>query len=366
MLIGVSAVIGGLGYYKYVEITSAIEMAASFPEHYEVVDATEVEISEHTPTVSVLGSARSPLHTELFTELSGKVALVGTPAGGSASKGDVLFQLNIAEEQARIKSARARERHARSVFNRYKQLLASNAISREKYDQAYADLIVIQSEIESLQAVIAKKTVTAPFDGIMGLHDLKQGDYVSANQLITNFVGNSDKIWIEFSVPQFYPELAINASVRVRNIDALGASSYQVAHIIAKDTQISDTTRSLKYRAEIDRNLAHYTPNMPLELLIPISDNHTVYQVPAVAVNQDMYGAYVMKLAANENESGTYRAHRLPVQVMAEVNGNKLITQGVEAGELIAAAGAFKLYEGLLVRVRNTQTSPALIAATGE
>ncbi|MCG7584339.1 efflux RND transporter periplasmic adaptor subunit [Photobacterium sp. OFAV2-7] len=361
-------VTGGLGYYKYNEIKTAIDMAESFPEHYEVVDAATVKVAEHALTVSVLGTATSPLQTELFTELSGKVAFVGIKPGESAMQGDLLFQLDISEEQARIKSAKARERHATSVYQRYKKLLAKNAISQEQFDQAYADLIVIQSEIEVLQATIAQKTVIAPFNGVMGIHDITLGDYVSANQMLSNFVGVTDTVWVEFSVPQFYPELRVGSQVRVRNIDALGTSSFQLAEVSAKDTQISNTTRSLKYRAEVSRMLAQYTPNTPLEVLIPISDNVTVYQVPVTSVNQDLYGSYVMKLVPQEYEPGAYRATRLPVQVISETDEFKLINQGLQEGEKIAAAGAFKLYEGLLVRTREerSHSNSPLVAATGD
>ena len=74
-----------------------------------------------------------------------------------------------------------------------------------------------------------------------------------------------------------------------------------------------------------------------------------------------------MKLVANENDPRSYRAKRLPVHVVSETNGKKLITQGIQEGEKIAAAGVFKLYEGLLVRAReNRPTSESsLIAVTG-
>ncbi|MCL1064123.1 efflux RND transporter periplasmic adaptor subunit [Shewanella benthica] len=369
VLSSLALIIGGLGYYKYNQIKVAIDIASSFPEHYEVVDVTYVKVSEHTPTVSVLGSAASPLQSNLSLELSGKIASVGFQAGGKANGGDLLFQVDISEERARIKSAQARKKHAQSVLQRYQTLLEKKSISQEQYDQAYADLIVIQSEIEVLQVTIKQKTVIAPFDGVIGLHDIKLGDYVSANQVLSTFIGDSDKVWVDFSVPQFYPELDISSQIRARNIDSLGTSSFQQATVIAKDTQISETTRSLRYRAEISRTLAPYTPNMPLEVLIPISENKTVYQVPVISVNQDLYGSYVMKLIALDSEPGAYRAKRVPVQVISEINGSKLITEGVHEGEKIAAAGAFKLYEGLLVRSREgalPQEPPLVAAIVGE
>ncbi|WP_238935348.1 efflux RND transporter periplasmic adaptor subunit [Vibrio diabolicus] len=368
MILSLVALISGLGYYKYSQIREAIALGKSFPEHYEVVESAQATIADHVPSVTVLGYAASPQQADLFTELSGKVAYVGKASGEIAESNERLFQLNISEEQARIRSAKARERHAKSVFQRYEKLLKQRAISQEQYDQAYADLIVVQSEIEVLQATIAQKTVVAPFKGIMGFHNVKIGDYVSANQMLASFVGTTEIVWAEFSVPQFYPELTIGSKVQVRNIDAHRTAAFQPAIIIAKDTQISNTTRSLKYRAVIERESAQYTPNAPLEVVVPISGNKTVFQVPVTSVNHDLYGSYVMGLIPNESEEGTYRAARLPVEVAGEKGDQKLITHGVNENEIIATTGSFKLYEGLLVRIQEDKRNnvETLTQAVGE
>nr|WP_269809240.1 hypothetical protein [Enterovibrio nigricans] len=199
------------------------------------------------------------------------------------------------------------------------------------------------------------------------MHSVKRGDYVSANQMLSNFVGETTDIWVEFSVPQFYPQLEVGSQVRVRNIDALGRSTFQLANVIAKDTQISSSTRSLKYRAALSQHIANYTSNTPLEVLIPISANKHVFKVPSTSVNQDLYGAYVVKLVEQDDDSGSFRAERLSVAVIAEKENVKFISHGVYQGEAIAAAGAFKLYEGILVRVRENRLVPeeAEIALAG-
>ncbi|PSW16971.1 efflux RND transporter periplasmic adaptor subunit [Photobacterium sanctipauli] len=355
MATGLVSLIGGLTYYKYSEIKTAIEFAESFPEHYEVVEPTVVEATQHIPVVSVLGTALSPEQTELYSELSGKVTKVAFLSGESVAKGQLIFQVDISEELARVKSAKAREKHARSVYMRAKKLLGTKAISQEKHDQAYADLIVIQSEIDVLNTTIDKKTVTAPFDGVVGMHNLKQGDFVTANQMLASFVGVTDTMWVEFSVPQFYPEMFVGDDVAVRNIDALGLSRYQTAKIIARDTQIASNTRSLRYRAKVSREKVEYTPNTPMEVNIPVSANQTVFKVPLASVNQDLYGDYVVQLIEQDDQPGAYRAQRLPVEVIAEREGYRFLSQGVTGGELIAAAGSFKLYDGLLVRTRAKQ-----------
>lgn len=355
--LGVTSVVGGLAFYKYKEITAAIEMAESFPEHYEVVEAAHVEKAQYLPTVSVLGNASSPLQMELSVELSGKVSVVGFSSGQKVSQGELLFQLDIKEEQAKIRSAQARERHANSVFQRFKKLLAKKAVSQEQRDQAYADLVVIQSEIDVLRTTISRKTIIAPFDGVLGMHNIKAGDYLTANQAVANFVGDSEEMWIDFSVPQFYPHNGLGTLVKVRNIDAVGEAEYKYAEIIARDSQISELTRSLKYRATINRIDAGYTPNMPIEVLVPISAEKQIVKVPVSAVNQGLYGTYVMRLNEQDPSSSTYRAEPVPVKVIAEKDGVKFISQGIDVGEKIAAAGAFKLYQGILVRVNQPMTN---------
>ena len=368
VLSSLALIISGLGYFKFKQVSAAIEMAQSFPEHYEVVSATSVQLADHTPTVSVLGTAISPLQSDLYFELAGKVAFVGLQAGEKAKSGELIFQLDIKEELARIKSAEARKKHAASVLQRYKTLLGKKSISQELYDQAYSDLVVIQSEIDVLQTTINKKTVKAPFTGEIGIHNIKKGDYVTANQVLSLFTGDSAETWVDFSVPQFYREVPLGASVQVRNIDGLSSSPFKLAKVIAKDTQISDETRSLMYRSEIETSLANFKHNMPLEVKVPIAQTSVVFQVPVTSINQDSYGSYVMKLNPIELEPEKFRAQRIAVNTISEVDGSKLITGDIKEGDIWAAAGSFKLYEGILVHARQAQPTEnyPLVAASGE
>ncbi len=358
MGIGVTAIIGGLGFYKFSEIKTAIEVAESFPEHYEVVESMHVEPAEHLPVVSVLGEVASPLHVDLSVEMAGKVNLVKFKSGQYVEQGDVIFQLDVKEELAKLRSATAREKHANSVYQRYKTLLAKKSVSQELYDQAYSDLIVIQSEIEVLNTTIARKTARAPFSGTLGIHDVSKGDYIQANQTLVNFVGESEELWIDFRVPQFYPRLGKGDLIQVSRFEGVGKSVFSTAEVIARDSQVSDSSRSLKYRAVIKKNLSAFSPNTPVAVMVPVSEKQILVQVPVSSVNQGSYGAFVMKLKEQEGNKGNYRAEPAPVNVVAEKDGYKFISHGISVGDQIASSGSFKLYPGILVKVKPSTTQP--------
>lgn len=362
VLLTLVALIAGLSYAKYSEINQAIQMAASFPEYYEVVEKTSVEISEHRPTVRVLGKATSPLHSQLLSELPGKVVHIDSQPGAKVKKGDLLFQIDISAEKAQLASAKAREIHAKTIFSRSEKLLKKKAVSQEKYDQAYADLIVIRSEIDVLESTISKKTVVAPFDGVLGLYTLTEGDYVSANQILTSIVGDTEKMWVEFTVPQFYPKLANGENVAFRAMSSNIPSSFYQATIIAHNSMVDATSRSLSYRAEVNRAVVDYVPNTALEIKVPISAEKKLFKVPVTAVNQDLYGSYVFRLIEESNQNDMFRAQRAPVTVVTERDGYKYLSSGLEKGETIAATGAFKLYESLLVKA----LSPLLDASVSQ
>lgn len=356
MLVGVMAIIGGLAYYKTTEIIALIEYGESYPEYYEVVEESFAVESSYRPTVSVLGELKKPKKIALLSELSGMVTEVNFDSGQAISKGEVIFQIDVSEEQARLRASVAKEKAAQSAYQRAIKLLKTKSISQEAVDKAYADMIVLQSEIDVLNNSIKKKTVIAPFDGQIGIHEVRVGDFVSANQALASYVGESGTLWAEFSVPQFYPKLTKGSQVQIRAIDALNQTGYIQATVIASNVTISKNSRSLNYRARVKLLEMDLPDNTALEVQVPTSSATHIVKVPQTAVNRDVYGAYVFKLIKDNETKDGYRAKRVPVVVVAQHEGESYISQGIEKGTLIAGAGAFKLFEHLLVRT-NTRAS---------
>jgi membrane fusion protein (multidrug efflux system) len=190
----------------------------------------------------------------------------------------------------------------------------------------------------------------APFSGRAGLHTFEVGEYLQQNTHITSLIGDTENLWVDFQVPQFYPALAVGSEVSLSTIGNGMGGKNVVATVIAENTVLNAGSRSRAYRASLSRDAGQFAPQGMVNLLAPIGEAEPLLSVPSIAVQNDPLGQYVFVL--NEDEDGKgFRAARQQVKVKV-INGNTALLEpgtGLTEGQRIAADGAFKLYPGILV-----------------
>lgn len=335
-----------LASIKFLQIRAAIAFGESFPEPTESVQALVVAPTPAALEVSTLGEIIAPRSVELRNELAGKVSAVNLTPGGRFAKGDVLIQLDVSEESARHQSALASAALARLALERQQALVKRGSASQAQLDQARAERDIAEANARQLAALIAKKTLTAPFDGIAGLHDLEAGDYLEANTPLVLLQGLSDSLWVDFSLSPAQGRLDIGDAVRVVAPDAGGEQL--AGTVIARDPALSDQSRNLRYRAQLAA-----TPLLPVRAVVtvrvPVAAEARI-QVPAQAVLRDEIGSYVYLL---DPDGDAYRARRRGVE-LGGINGDTVTVEaGLAPGERIATHGAFKLRQGMRAVVRD-------------
>jgi membrane fusion protein, multidrug efflux system len=372
-LLACAAIAAVLIGYKVLDNKAAEEAAASAPEYSETVSADEVARIEYQPAVSVLGKVVAPQQVELRNEVAGIVAAVNFKSGAQVGKGQLLLQLNISEEQAQLQSAIARAELARSTQKRIKKLRDSKTVSQDQYDKAVAELRVAKADKAMIEATIAKRTLRAPFDAVTGIHQFEIGQYLEENTLITTLVGVQDFLWIDFSLPQIYSTLPDNVSVVIASLsDGANTSSTGwtplSAPVIARESVMKAESRSLRYRAQIKRGESGLLANAIVGVKVPIAEIQRELAIPAVAVLYSSAGPYVYLL--NEDKTAAmqpaYRAQRQPVTLGDQQGELIIIKSGLEVGQRIASAGAFKLSDGLLTflaipKVESEKAAPEAV-----
>lgn len=340
------AVAAALAWYKYDQISQAQARAAAFPEPMEAVEAFTVTQAEREPTIRVTGEVVPARSADLRTEMSGRISSVGFASGARVNEGQVLVQLDVAEERAQLLEARAQEDIARLAFERAERLVKRGAGSLEARDQTRAEFDAARARTQALQASISKKTLTAPFDAVAGLHRLETGQYLNAGDVVTHLVGVNEPLWVDFSVPQEFAGLTAGTEVKVE-VEGV----HLPAEIIARDSAISTISRNLRLRAKVLEPTSNMVAGMFVQVSVPLGIAETVTLVPATAVRRDALGAAVYVLEAQGNE---VRARKRSVTLMTDgdmpdSNDLVVITRGLTPGERIAATGAFKLRDGSLV-----------------
>ena len=349
-------VFSALAGFKISEIITAIQAQESRPEYFETVEVATTEAVDYVPSVKTIGVTVAPQQVTLRNELPGYVTDVNFTSGALVKQGQVIIQLDVSEQQANLESARARADLAQIVYDRDVELRESNAVSQEAVDRSRAELNVLKAEIGAITSVINRKTIRAPFDGVIGIHQFEPGQYLEPNTVITTVVADSEAMWIDFSVPQFYGELDVGTVIRARLARAQGAvgDAYFEGRIIAGDSFISTGARSRLYRALVTGDHPMLLHNASVEIEVPIGERRNLMAVPTRAVQSNLQGQYVYVLDREESEGdGAYRARPLPVTIEVEKGDTAYVSGELQAEEVIATTGAFKLLPGVLVHAKT-------------
>ncbi|PKG38007.1 efflux RND transporter periplasmic adaptor subunit [Psychromonas sp. Urea-02u-13] len=354
VIIILAGTIFGLYRYKTSLQETAAAQAASMPEPAAVVTAIEVASLTYQKTIKVSGEVKAYKFLILQNELAGEITRLNAASGQVVKKGQVLVELDHRNEDAQLKSAKAKLMLSQQTIDRNLKLLKHRGISKDKVDAAHAALEIAKADITIIKTAIDKKILVAPFTATVGIHTLEKGQYLGENSEVLELVGINKFTWIDFNLPQLYQELSVGSVVSIRPINQ--SETYE-AKIIAVDPKVSRASRHLKYRAQISSSVLALKLNTLVSVIAPIAEQTTLASVPDLAIKRDALGSYVFVLEAAEE--GSYRAKPVPVELGDRQGDAVMILSGVETGQLIANKGSFKLYPGMKVYLTEEATAKA-------
>src|SRR2546423_5081112 len=201
MLTVTAAFVAALGFVKFKQIQTAIGQAAAFQPPPEAV-TTIVASSEAWPsTLSAIGTMAAVQGVTVSADLPGTVDSIGFESGQIVREGEVLALLDTRQEQAQLAAADAQRDLARLNFERMQGLLSGNVISQAEFDRANADLRQTQARVGEIRAAIDRKTIRAPFSGVLGIRRVNLGQYLSAGDALVT-LQSLNPIYVNFGVPQ--------------------------------------------------------------------------------------------------------------------------------------------------------------------
>ena len=134
-------------------------------------------------------------------EAPGKVTKIAFESGSAVKKGDLLIQQDTSTEEAQLPGALSQVTLSRANQKRADQMFAEGIISQADHDLAIANSALSQSQVDTIRAAIAKKTIRAPFSGRLGIRQVNLGQLLrEGDQIVT--LQALDPIFVDFSLPQ--------------------------------------------------------------------------------------------------------------------------------------------------------------------
>src|SRR4051794_9121133 len=200
MLIVVAALLTGLGFLKFKQVQSAMAAGAYTPPP-EAVTSVVVKREQWPSTTSVIGTMEAVHGVVVSADLPGTVAKINFDSGKAVREGDVLIELDTRQERAQLAALEAQRDLAKINFGRMEQLVKEGVISKAEYDQSTAQQKSTEANVGEIRATIERKTVRAPFSGVLGIRKVNLGEYLAAGTAVVQ-LQSLNPIYVNFGLPQ--------------------------------------------------------------------------------------------------------------------------------------------------------------------
>jgi membrane fusion protein (multidrug efflux system) len=336
----------GLAAWKYDAIQEGQAASAKQPEPMETVTVAVAKEIEHRQSTTSIGTVLALRSITLKNEIAGTVREVHLTPGQVVEGGTVLVALDVSVEEAELKAQEAQAALAKTVLDRRKNLNQEMATTQEEVDRARADLDVARAQITRTKAIIARKTIRAPFRALVGIADVHPGQYLNEGTLLTTLQGIDDAAHVDFTVAQ-----QVAADLRAGELVEVsaGTSAPVTAKIVALDSRIDPATRNAVVRARIEGTVHMPSPGSSVRVRVPVGTPRKAVAVPVSALRKGPQGDQVFVIT--QDKDGRARAHVQQVESGAMFGDEIVIHAGLTAGEQVAASGSFKLREAALVSI---------------
>jgi membrane fusion protein (multidrug efflux system) len=354
LMLAVTAVfIAGLGFVKFKQIQTAMAQNASFQPPPEAVTTIMAAQEEWPATLNVIGTMAPVQGVTVSADLPGIVERIAFDSGRTVRQGDVLVELDTRQEQAQLVAAEAQRDLTRLTFERMRDLVKDDAVSRAEYDRAAAEFKQAEARIGEIKATIARKTIRAPFGGILGIRQVNLGQYLAGGDPVVPLQA-LNPIYVNFGVPQQdAAQVRIGRGVRI-TAENLGGAAF-TGRVTAINSVVDETTRNIQVQATLANPGGRLRPGMFVQTELNLGASHSVVAVPASAVNYAPYGDSVFIVTDLKDPNGkTYRGVRQQVVKLGGGRGDQIaVVSGIKPGEEVVTSGVFKLRNGAAVTVNN-------------
>ncbi len=342
-------------------------------EPFEAAQIVEAELVTFQPTADMVGTVFAKRSVMVRNELAAVVREVGFDSGDTIEAGQVLIRQDDTTDRADLEAAHAAVRVAQANVEQAETEIAlaevelqrlssvqSRAIAEVELDRARSRLDVARASrirwvaevdqararVAQVEARIEKLTIRAPFRARAGMRTVHEGQYLGEGTDIVSLQELTDTIYLDFAVPQEYADRARVGTVVMASGELLGPEPVRI-EVVAVDSTVSRETRNLRIRAIVDNSKGNLSPGMFVQVRVPIDAPSELVAVPSTAIRRAAYGDSVFVVGADDN--GTFRARQKFVTLGQTIGERVVVLDGLKPGDRIAAAGSFKLRDGVKI-----------------
>ena len=331
--------------------------AVETPAPPVAVTTAVVKAGPWQPILSATGALKALNGVQVSADVQGIISKIAFESGRTVKKGDLLVELDTRAEQAKLQSAQARFDLAKSNLKRRTELLQKKATSQAEFENFEAEVRQSEAAVNESLAAIARKTITAPFDGVLGIRRVSLGQFINTGTPIVALESKSnDPIYVEFAVrQQDYARIALQEKIKVA---AEGVENKEFpGEITAIDSLLNEASHCVHVEAAIHDPQGLLRPGMFVRVEVFLPERKGVLSVPPSAVNTASTGeTTVFVVKEIKSFEGKLEKQVVPcaVQVGEKHAAAVEIVNGLADGDEVVTSDLLKLRPNASVLVKRT------------
>jgi membrane fusion protein (multidrug efflux system) len=358
VILGLALLGGALFGFQQFKAHILKGVTANIRSAVPVVGTAKAGLQEWQPSVSAVGSLRASEGADLAAEIGGVVEEIRFESGQIVPAGAVLLKLRPNDDEAKLQQLQATADLDATIYARDVKQLAIKGIAQSTVDTDAGTLKVARAQVAAQQAIMAEKTIKAPFAGRLGVRQVDVGQYLAPGTAVVTLQA-LDPMFLDFHLPQqALGQIAVGQTVTV-TVDSYPDRKF-TGTIASLDAKVDIASRMIQVRAKLANPDGALLPGMYASLEVAAGAAQSLVTVPAVAVSYNPYGSLVYVVETEKDANGLVRqvVHQHFVTTGATRGDQVSILKGVSAGDEIVTAGQLKLHDKSPVQIDNAVTLP--------
>ncbi|WP_455229898.1 efflux RND transporter periplasmic adaptor subunit [Geopseudomonas aromaticivorans] len=334
------------------------------------VGVVTLEAQPFTLTTEVPGRTAAYRVAEVRPQVDGIVHKRLFKEGSEVKAGQQLYQIDPATYEATLKSAEASVLSSRSLAERYKVLVADQAVSRQQYDEARAAQLQAEAALEKARIDVRYTKVLAPIGGRIGRSAVTEGALVSNGQSTALAeIQQLDPIYVDVTQPAS-DLLRLRRELASGQLEKVGANAAKVSLTLPdgsayahdgrlefSEVSVDQGTGSVTLRAVFPNPEQVLLPGMFVRAQLQAGSKSAAILAPQQGVTRNAKGEATAMVVNAEN--------KVEVRILKaeRTAGNFwLVSEGLKAGDRLITEGLQFVKPGVEVQVQPASNVPALAA----
>ena len=322
---------------------SPLSVAQGFGPREALVIAEQVQFERESNRVEAVGTAQARRSVTLYPAVGDRVEAVNFKPGDKVKAGQILVQLDDRRQQVALQQAKLNLQDAQRTVERLRSSFEQGAVPQSELDNAILLRDLAEVEVRRAKTEVDDRKVIAPFEGIVGLTDIEEGDRITEQTIVTT-IDDRDTLLIDFRIP----EAAVNllqegAELTVQPWRYSG--SPVTAEIVERDSRIDPQTRMFRARAALDNSKDDFLPGSSFRTEIELLGQEFV-SIPEAALSWGPNAPYIW-LAENQ------QAKRIEVQIEQRLEGRVLVSGDIQRDDILIIEGIQNLRDGQDIKFKN-------------